>query len=156
MNTQNLNKQILNSKLSNLSTYIKEIKPLLEEDTGKLLKQDNYAELRALEREFQLIVDTMIEINTHIISKLELEPPQDYFNTFMTLGRNEILPQDFATGLAGVVGLRNKVVHKYEVIDPAKFVDDLKENSKQFDEYIEHINKFLEKYSHSGLEPESR
>lgn len=146
MNMQNLNKQILNSKLSNLSTYIKEIKPLLEKDTDELLKQDNYAELRALEREFQLIVDTMIEINTHIISKLELDPPQDYFNTFMTLGRNEILPQNFATSLAGVVGLRNKVVHKYEVVDLGKFINDLKENSKQFGEYIEYISKFLKEY----------
>lgn len=143
---QNLNKQILNSKLSNLSTYIKEVEPLLEKDTNELLRQDNYAELRALEREFQLIVDTMIEINTHIISKLELEPPQDYFNTFMTLGRNEILPPNFATTLAGVVGLRNKVVHKYEVVDLGEFINDLKENSKQFGEYIEYINKFLKEY----------
>ena len=146
MDIKRINKQVLNSKLSDLATYIKEIKPLLAEDTGELLKQDNYARLRALEREFQLIVDTMIEINTHIISKLGLEPPQDYFNIFMTLGRNEILPTDFATNLAGVVGLRNKVVHKYEVIDPKKFIDDLKGNSEQFEEYVEYINKLLKEY----------
>ena len=124
-------------------TYIKEIEPLLEEDTRELLRQDNYTDLRALEREFQLIVDTMIEINSHIISKMELEPPEDYANTFITLGRNDIIPVDFATKLAGAVGLRNKVVHKYEVIDLKKFIDDLKENSKQFKDYVNYIEKLL-------------
>src|SRR6056297_1105306 len=143
MKKGNLNKQILNVKLSNLLTYIKEIEPLLEEDTRELLRQDNYTDLRALEREFQLIVDTMIEINSHIISKMELEPPEDYTNTFITLGRNEIIPVDFATKLAGAVGLRNKVVHKYEVIDLKKFIDDLKENSKQFKDYVNYIEKLL-------------
>jgi uncharacterized protein YutE (UPF0331/DUF86 family) len=140
-----INKNIVNNKLKNLTLYLKELKPFLKIDSRVLLEEKNYRDLRALEREFQLIVDTMIEINSHFISKLNLPAPDDYANTFVTLGQNKVLPSDFAFKIAQVVGLRNKIVHKYDVIDLKRFIDDLKANSVQFEHYLKYIATYLKK-----------
>lgn len=139
-----INPDIVNSKLSNIIGYIKELEPILKLETGYLLDKRNYRDLRALERDFQMIVDTMVEINSHFISKLRLEAPEDYTNTFFILGRNNILPLEFSAALAKVVGLRNKIIHKYDIIDMKKFIDDLKTGSRQFNDYLTFIRKYLE------------
>jgi len=138
-----INKLLILEKLSKLVDYIKELDPILAADAGHFLVKENYRDLRALERDFQLIVDGMIEINSHFIKQLNLSIPDDYTNTFISLGQNKILPLDFSIKLARVVGLRNKIVHKYDIIDQAKFIDDLKNNGKQFKEYIKFIKQYL-------------
>jgi len=140
-----INKTLVEDKLSRMVEYIKELEPMLKLDTAFLLDKNNYRDLRALERDFQLIVDVMIEINSHLIKQLELNIPDDYTNSFITLGQNNILPAEFTNGLAKVVGLRNKVVHKYDIIDQKKFINDLKTNAGQFGEYMRLVNECLKK-----------
>jgi uncharacterized protein YutE (UPF0331/DUF86 family) len=139
-----VSKEIINSKLANILDYIKELEPILTLEALYLLDKKNYRDLRTLERDFQMIVDTMIEINSHFISKLKLEVPEDYANTFFVLGRSSILPLEFAIKLSKAVGLRNKIVHKYDIIDMKKFIDDLKAGSHQFSDYISYIRKYLD------------
>ncbi len=139
-----VNKNIVIEKLNNIIKYNKELGPILELDSKFLIDEKNYRDLRALEREFQLIVNSMIEVNSHYIKKLNFESAEDYTNTFIILGKNNILPQEFAIKIAKVVGLRNKIVHKYDIIDQKKFIDDLKNGSVQFIEYVQFIKKNLD------------
>lgn len=138
-----INKNIIISKLSRIIEYLKELEPILKLESGYLLTKNNYRDLRTLERDFQMIVDAMIEINSHFISKLKLEVPEDYANTFFVLGRNNILPMEFSAKLSKVVGLRNKIVHKYDIIDMKKFIDDLKAGSDQFSDYASYIKEYI-------------
>jgi len=92
--------------------------------------------LRSTERLFQLIVDTAIDINTHIISNSNLQVPDDYQSTFITLADNKFLPMDFALKIAPSVGLRNIVVHKYGKVDIKKMIDDIKEGIGDYLVYI--------------------
>lgn len=41
---------------------------------------------RVAERLVQLIVDTMININLHVIRELNIKPGDDFQSTFLTLG----------------------------------------------------------------------
>ena len=61
----------------------------------------------ALERLVQLIVDEMVDINTHIIAESDFQVPSDYQSTFITLAENKILPAEFAEKIAPSIGLRN-------------------------------------------------
>ena len=139
-----INKNIVIEKLNNIIKYNKELESILKLDSRFLIDDENYRDLRALEREFQLIVDSMIEINSHFIKKLNFESAEDYTNTFIILGKNNILPQEFSVKIAKVVGLRNKIVHSYDIIDQKKFIDDLREGSSQFIEYVQFIKKNLD------------
>ena len=142
-----INKEIINNKLSNIIGCMKELEPILKLEAKYLLDKNNYRDLRTLERDFQMIVDMMVEINFHFISKLKLEAPEDYTNTFFVLGKNNIFPLEFSTQLSKVVGLRNKIVHKYDIIDMKKFIDDLKTGSHQFNDYITYIRKYMDEMS---------
>ena len=101
--------------------------------------------MHSTERLFQLIVDTALDINTHIITALDFSVPNDYYSTFTSLGENKILPMDFALKIAPSVGLRNLIVHKYGNVDLKKMVDDVINEIGDYFEYLKLINSFLEK-----------
>jgi uncharacterized protein YutE (UPF0331/DUF86 family) len=140
-----INKQTVDAKLRDIKKYYKEMEPILKMDSRLLVDEKNLQYLRVLERTFQLIVDAMVGINSHVIAKLDLPVSEDFQGTFSILGENKILPMGFALKIAPVVGLRNKIVHKYDVVDPKKFISGLKHKSGDFIEYIKLINKFLKK-----------
>jgi uncharacterized protein YutE (UPF0331/DUF86 family) len=111
---------------------------------SKEVIEDNL-KIRAVERLFQLIVDTAVDINTHIISESDFKIPDDYQSTFIILAENKILPMDFALKIAPSVGLRNLVVHKYGKVNIKRMVDDIKNEIGQYLDYLKHIQRFLEK-----------
>ncbi len=114
------------------------------EDTE--IKKD-FVKLRAIERIVQLIVDEIIDINNHIIRYANLQIPDDFQSTFLTLASHKILPEEFAKKIAPVVGLRNRLVHRYESVDVEILLQTVRKNRSDFTEYIKHIMKFLETLS---------
>ena len=130
-------------KLEGISNYLAEIKDLLKFSDKEIL--DDYLKLRSLERLLQLVVDEMIDINQHFIRELNLKISEDFQGTFYILGENNILPKEFAEKLAPVVGLRNRIVHRYEELNKELFVKTFKKNLPDFEEYLKLINKYLER-----------
>jgi|SRR3989344_130436 len=136
-----IEKELIRQKLVDIRNYLRELKPLLDIDS-RLLIEDNI-KLHAFERLFQLIVDTTIDINTHIITRSDFNVPDDYYNTFIVLAQNNVLPMEFALKIAGSVGLRNMVIHKYGNVDIKRMVDDIKSGISDYTEYMQQIEKFL-------------
>lgn len=134
-----IDKEVIKNKIRDIQVYLKEMEPFLKLSPPEIIK--DYPKLKTLERNFQLIVDSMIDINTHIISRQNLAVFDDYQSTFIVLGQNNVLPMDFALKIAPVVGLRNKIVHKYGNIDRKKFILDLKTGSNDFKKYCLFIKK---------------
>jgi len=136
-----INKKLIVNKLQQIAAYFKEMEPILKFSRREIVNDS--LKLRALERGFQLIVDTMVDINTHLISESEEFIPDDYFSTFLVLAKIGVLPEDFALRLTPVVGMRNRIVHKYEDFDQKKFIDDLKNKAGDFKEYCRYVEKFI-------------
>lgn len=138
-----LDKELIKYKEGLILGYLDEIKGIKQMDVVDILR--DVAKLRFFERNFQLIIDTILDINSHIISEENLGIPESYSNTFIILGQKNVLPMDFALKISNAVKLRNMVVHKYEEIDNKKMMQDLKDGIVQFEQYITLINKYLEK-----------
>ncbi|MCX6731645.1 MAG: DUF86 domain-containing protein [Candidatus Parcubacteria bacterium] len=138
-----IDKDLIKYKMSDIQGYFWELEPILKNDTRNIIEDS--LKLRTIERLFQLIIDTSIDINTHIITELDLLVPNDYQGTFATLGENKILPTEFALKIAPSVGLRNLIVHKYGRVDIKRMVDDIKKEISQYLEYLKFINSFLKK-----------
>ena len=126
-----------------IEEYFYEMEDVVKFGEKEILK-DNM-KLRALERDFQLIVDEMIDINLHFIRELDLKSPDDFQNTFSILAASNIIPDDFAEKLAPVVGTRNILVHRYEKVDKKLFISQVKNERKDFLEYLKLINQYLKK-----------
>ena len=106
-----INKDLIKSKLIDIKNYYNELHPLLEFNEREII--DDNLKLHSVERLFQIIVDTAVDINTHIIAESDFNVPDDYQSTFITLGEKKILPMDFCLKIAPSVGLRNLIYSKY-------------------------------------------
>jgi len=138
-----IDKKLVKNKLADIEGYYKELESVLENSASEIIK--DRLKLRSIERLFQLIVDTSIDINTHIIAETDITIPDDYQSTFIILAENNILPMDFALRIAPSVGLRNKVVHKYGKVDLKRMIDDIKNEIGDYLEYMKLINEYLKK-----------
>jgi len=130
------------SKLELMQGYFERLDPLLLPSDKEILA-DTTA-LAAVERNFQLIVDAAVDINTAIIKKEGVQTPDDYQGTFEMMVRCSALPRELAFAIAPSVGLRNALVHVYEKIDPARVVHDIKQNIHQYRQYIKYILEYIE------------
>jgi uncharacterized protein YutE (UPF0331/DUF86 family) len=81
-----IDKDLIKNKMSDVQGYFKEMQPILKEGSGDII--ENNLKLRTVERLFQLIVDTAIDINTHIVAESDFNVPNDYQSTFTILGEN--------------------------------------------------------------------
>ena len=125
-----------------MNGYIAELEPIVKLDKEAIRKDS--LKFHSAERLFQLLVDEMIDVNTHIIRVQALMSPDDIQGTFTVLGEAEILPKDFVIKISPIVGLRNAVVHRYEHVDLDRFIYELKRNFNDFKLYCVLIaDKFL-------------
>jgi len=138
-----LDQNFISKKLNLIKDYLEELEKIIRLDQKEIA--GNFVNLRTLERNFQLIVDEMLDINLHIIRELELKSPADFQNTFEILGQAGVLPLEFAVKIAPVVGLRNRIVHRYEQIDRKLFIEQVKKERVDFLEYSKLISEYLKR-----------
>ncbi len=136
-----IDKRFVEAKLSYIQSYYQELETILTYPDHEI-KEDK-VKLRALERIIQLIVDEMIDVNNHFIRYAQLRVPGDFQSTFLVLAENHILPHEFAAKLAPIVGLRNRLVHRYEEVDMGILLNTIRRSKNDFREYVKHILRYL-------------
>ena len=139
-----MDKELLQKKIAEIDGYIEELKPIAEVFSIEDILKDNF-KFHTAERLFQLIVDTCVDINTHIIKSANINSPDDLQSTFITLADIKILDKDFAEKIAPTVGLKNRLVHRYDTLSRKLFLESLKVEYFDFKKYLKQINNFLNK-----------
>lgn len=134
-------KNFIVKKLEEVIGYLKEMEDLLKFSDREITADSG--KLHIAERLLQLIVDAMLDINQHFIKESNLKISDDFQGTFYILGENNILPADFAAKIAPVVGLRNRIIHRYDTVDKHLFIEILRKNIADFKVYIKLINERL-------------
>lgn len=130
------------NKLSVLINYYNEFKQL----TNSLTIDDyinNIVIKRAIEREMQLIVESATDINNMILKKKGKGPSRDYYNSFIDLAENNVIDMDLAVKIAPSTGLRNILVHEYQIIDDEIVYNSISNIKKFYLEYIDILSKYL-------------
>ncbi len=135
-------KAFVAKKLEEIAGYLEEVRDLFQDSDTEIL--GNSTKLHSAERLLQLVVDTMLDVNQHFIREKGLKGLEDFQGTFYVLGQNGILPADFAQRLAPVVGLRNRIVHRYEALDKKLFITTFRRNYPDFERYARHITQYLD------------
>ena len=97
------------------------------------------------ERYLERIIGRMIDVNYHMLTESGLPPPRDYYDSFIDLVQLQILPREFATRVAACAGLRNRIAHEYDEIDPARVHEAIRTAMKDIPEYLRHVEAFLAK-----------
>ncbi len=134
---------LLAKKVELFNQYLSELKELVGLGVNEILADTrNY---HTAERLFQLLVDTAIDINTHLLKAQTGALPDDLQSTFRALSQANLLPPELADKMAPVVGLRNRIVHRYETLERRTFVELLEKNLSDFEKYAEVISAIIKK-----------
>jgi uncharacterized protein YutE (UPF0331/DUF86 family) len=120
------------------------LRPLAERERTAYLASglDEAAAERYLER----LIGRMIDINFHLITESGHPPPPDYHASFTRLAEIEVLDRTFATQITSCAGLRNRIIHEYDEIDPAKVFEALQTAIRDVPEYLRQVNEFLDRH----------
>jgi uncharacterized protein YutE (UPF0331/DUF86 family) len=100
------------------------------------------------ERYLERMIGRMIDVNYHLITGAGHAPPRDYYDSFTQLVRLRVLPPAFASQIATCAGLRNRLVHEYDEIDPRRVYEGLVAAVRDIPEYLRHVHDSLQ-----GLPP---
>lgn len=114
---------------------------------GVLAYCENTVEQAVVERYLERLIGRMIDINYHLITETGDAPPADYHTSFLRLAELRILGFDLAARIARSAGLRNRLVHEYDEIDPRKVFEALGAALDDVPAYLEKVNAFLSRRS---------
>jgi uncharacterized protein YutE (UPF0331/DUF86 family) len=98
---------------------------------------------RACERAFQLASENLLDICNMIISDEGLGIPIDSKDSIRKLNQYDVIPESLASRLEELTGFRNLLVHHYGRVDDSIAYRCLRNESGDFYEFLEEIEKFI-------------
>jgi uncharacterized protein YutE (UPF0331/DUF86 family) len=128
-------------KLAELDEYNSQVKEYEQITVAQYL--DDWKIQRIVERTLQMMIETCLDIASHIIADKELRVPMSYSDTFKVLHEEKIVSSELFGALDKMAKFRNVVVHHYEKIDAEIVVSILKKDLKDFMDYKNTIIGFL-------------
>lgn len=96
------------------------------------------------ERYLERMIGRMIDVNYHLLTESGQPPPRDYFQSFVDLAGLGVLDSTFARRIAACAGLRNRLVHEYDELDPRKVHEALATAVEDVPQYVDAVRKFLD------------
>lgn len=73
----------------------------------------------------------------------ELVTRKIYYDSFTELGKMGILEPKFASGIARAAGLRNRIVHEYDKIEPEKVFEAIRSALADLPVYLQAVLSFI-------------
>ena len=96
------------------------------------------------ERYLERMIGRMIDVNYHLLTESGQPPPRDYFQSFVDLAGLGVLDSPFARRIAACAGLRNRLVHEYDELDPEKVHEALATAVEDVPQFLDAVRRFLD------------
>ena len=138
-----LDNKVIEARLRKLDRSIAKLKRFSKITRTDYLANEDYQEL--VERNFQVAIQTCIDIANYLIAQENLPVPDEEENIFLTLSRGRILPKKLSEKIKGMIGFRNILVHEYLGIDHTLVYDLLQNRLSDFNDFAKAIVAFIEK-----------
>lgn len=137
-----VDKILILKKLSTLDEYLKQI----AEYTSITVQAyaGDWKTQRIVERTFQMMIETCLDIGGHIISDEKMRVPETYADIFRILVENGILSKTHLVAFEKMAKFRNIVVHDYEKIDPEIVVAILRNHLQVFEVFKSSVIAYLD------------
>lgn len=97
-----------------------------------------------VERKLQLSIQACIDIANYIIARKRLRIPDEEGNVFLVLAEEDIINEDIAQRMKGMVNFRNILIHEYLEIDNEIVHRNLTQNLSDFNEFAKSIIQYLD------------
>ncbi|MEW6001350.1 MAG: DUF86 domain-containing protein [Nitrospirota bacterium] len=136
-----LEKEIIRRKLAIIIENLKTLEPIMNINREEYI-EDVYKR-KATERLLQELIEAAIDINTHIIVQTGNIAPDDYYESFIKLGELKIISAGLAEKLAPSAGLRNRLVHEYDLIEHSMVLDSVRMAESLYPKYVKEIDDYI-------------
>lgn len=130
----------LASILGNLRGFLVKLDFLADLSEGEFL--EDFTNVESAKHLLQVSIECCLDIAHHIVADEGYRTPVDYYDSFVILNENGILPDEMMPTLRQMVGFRNRIVHLYWEIDDPVIYRILQDNLDDFEVYIRHILDF--------------
>lgn len=111
-----INKDLIHNRIDLINRSIARLKKMAALTREQFLADpDIYA---ITEHHLRRALESLFDTGRHIMAKQGLGHPVDYRSIILTLGREQIIPPQFAEKIKGMAGYRNRLVHGYAEVTP--------------------------------------
>lgn len=100
-----------------------------------------------VERRLERAIGRMIDVNYHVLTASGQPPPPDYHSSFVRMADLGVLDHEFARHIARAAGLRNRLVHDYDELDPRLVFQALGDALRDIPRYLAAVNAHLQQRS---------
>lgn len=90
------------------------------------------------------MIGRMLDVNYHVAVEMGGTAPRDFFESFLRMAELKVLPPDFARQIAQTAGLRNRLAHEYNDIDPRQVHQAAGRALVEIPIYLDHLRRFLD------------
>lgn len=136
---------IVNRKSQAIIRYLTTLESKAQLDLQTYLNE--FEQQLITERLLHLIIEAAADINSYLLVCANQPPPETYFNSFIRAGQQGLISQSLAAELAPSAGLRNRLVHEYDEIDPVIVYQSIQTALKLYPQYVRHIQSYLQQQS---------
>ena len=98
---------------------------------------------KAVERLLHELVEAAIDTSTHIIVGAGHAAPDGCFSGFIKAGETGIISADLAAKLAPSAGLRNGIIHQYDLIEHALVLDAVRTARELYPRFVREVESFI-------------
>ncbi len=137
-----VDRELVTRKLALIIEDLRAAEPLARKRVDEYLASPTDEVLA--ERYLERMIGRMIDVNYHLITEAGHPPPRDYHASFTELARLGILEPSFARQIAACAGLRNRIVHEYDEIDPRRVHEGLQAAVRDIPVYLRRVHDYLD------------
>ncbi len=133
--------EIIKRKLSVIIENLRALEPI-----NRMIRDEYIRDIykrKAAERLLQELIEAAIDINTHIIVQTGNSVPDDYYESFIMIGNLNIISTDLAEKLAPSAGLRNRLVHEYDLLEHSLVLEAVGWAEELYPVYLKEIENYL-------------
>jgi uncharacterized protein YutE (UPF0331/DUF86 family) len=138
-----LDRELVTRKLLLIARDLDAVAPLAARSLAAFL--ESRIDQAVVERLLERMIGRMIDVNYHLLTENGQPPPSDYHASFLKLAELGVLDPEFARRIARCAGLRNRLVHEYEDIDPQKVFESLQAARDDIVSYVRAVEAYLDR-----------
>ena len=142
MNKKDLNRDLIIDRISEIKLKLKQIMKTKEISLESYLKDDMLKD--ATKFRLLSLIEGMISLCNHIVSRSEISPQSTYSECFSRLSELGIISENLVDKIVNMIRFRNILVHQYWIIDEEKIYEIAQIDHAFVEEFLERINQFLE------------
>ena len=140
-----VDRELVTRKLLLITQDLDAVAPFATKPVSTFL--ESRVDQAVVERLLERVIGRMIDVKYHLITECGHPPPSDYHASFLKLAELGIVDHEFARRIARCAGLRNRLVHEYEEIDPRKVFESLQAARDDIVTYVRSVQSYLDRLS---------